>query len=647
LTYQDGMTTVAAYNYTLDTVGNRTRVDELGGDYTTWGYDNQYRLTNETIHDGGSTISSSYTYDDVGNRTSQTVNGQATAYSYNALDQMTQAVTGGVTTTYAYDGRGNLATTTTGSDVTTYSWDALDRLTTVDMPVGADSAYTYDPNGYRVLQTLGSDTTNYLWDEFSAYGDVVRETNGTGTELANYTLANQQLIAQVRGGTANYYLQDGQGSTRALTNATGDITDTYNYLAYGQVYSQTGTTTNSYLYTGQQFDSATGLYDLRARYYDPGLGRFVSRDTYPINYRNPIELNRYGYVGNNPINHQDPLGLYIATDRALTETNVSMSIVRASTMLTHRIIQSRLVLAAIVMLLIWLIALIEFLYFIPPSIDTPPHTDPTPDPKPTPPPYTPPQNPPTGPQTPPGPIPGTATPPGPTTGPQTPPLPTPGTPPGEESDPTPEPEPEPDPDPTDPPQTDECDPTVDPDCARRRATTIVELGAGDYSNAIAMKAANSSAAVWATNLRSDWQMGKGFHQGGLSSSDYPIIKVYLGWQEAQVRGLQVGDTSSLENADVRPDHIGDLVYTIMPYPATAGQFGRDAARIASTKPGTTVAVTGGASGSANAFVQGFQAVRPGSVFVDVLGSPFGNPGIGWDNRSWEAGPYITKIHVVP
>ncbi|MBZ0318910.1 MAG: hypothetical protein K8L91_21020 [Anaerolineae bacterium] len=309
LTYQDGMTTLAAYNYTLDTVGNRTRVDELGGDYTTWGYDNQYRLTNETIHDGGNTISSSYAYDDVGNRTSQTVNGQATTSSYNALDQMTQSVTGGTTTTYAYDGRGNLATTTMGSDVTTYSWDALDRLTTVDMPAGADSAYTYDPNGYRVRQTLGSDTTNYLWDEFSAYGDVVRETNGTGTELANYTLANQQLIAQVRGGAASYYLQDGQGSTRALTNATGDITDTYNYLAYGQLYNQTGTTTNPYLYTGQQFDSATGLYDLRARYYDPNVGRFVSRDTYPINYRNPNQLNRYGYVSNNPINKVDPTGL--------------------------------------------------------------------------------------------------------------------------------------------------------------------------------------------------------------------------------------------------------------------------------------------------------------------------------------------------
>lgn len=308
LTYQDGMTTLAAYNYTLDTVGHRTRVDELGGDYTTWGYDDQYRLTDETIHDGGSTLSSSYTYDDVGNRTSQTVNGQATTYSYNALDQMTQSVTGGVTTTYAYDGRGNLATTMTGSDVTTYTYDALDRLITAQVPGSSAAAYTYDPSGQRVRQTVGSDTTNYLWDELSAYGDVVRETNGTGTELASYTLAGSQLLGQTRSGVTSYYLSDGQGSTRALLNGTGDLTDTYDYTAFGEIYNQTGSTLNSYLYTGQQFDSLTGLYSLRARYYDPGLGRFVSRDTYPINYRNPIELNRYGYTANNPINRYDPTG---------------------------------------------------------------------------------------------------------------------------------------------------------------------------------------------------------------------------------------------------------------------------------------------------------------------------------------------------
>lgn len=104
-------------------------------------------------------------------------------------------------------------------------------------------------------------------------------------------------------------MQDGQGSTRALANASGVLTDAYSYTAFGTIYNQSGSTLNSYLYTGQQFDSLTGLYSLRARYYDPNVGRFLSQDTYPVDYQYPIELNRYGYSANSPINLSDPSGL--------------------------------------------------------------------------------------------------------------------------------------------------------------------------------------------------------------------------------------------------------------------------------------------------------------------------------------------------
>ena len=150
----------------------------------------------------------------------------------------------------------------------------------------------------------------YHWplDNSNSNGTHPYEYDGSGAELASYVLGGTELVSQTQSGTTSYYLQDGQGSTRALTDSSGVVTDTYSYTAFGELFAQTGTTENSYLYTGQQFDSLTGLYDLRARYYNPAMGRFLSQDTYPYNFGNPVELNRYGYVGNNPINLTDPTG---------------------------------------------------------------------------------------------------------------------------------------------------------------------------------------------------------------------------------------------------------------------------------------------------------------------------------------------------
>ncbi len=91
-------------------------------------------------------------------------------------------------------------------------------------------------------------------------------------------------------------------------NGSGPVTDSYTYDAFGTLQSSTGSTVNPYLYAGQQFDSLTGLYSLRARYYDPASGRFLSRDTATIDLSNPVELNRYSYAQDNPINLSDPSG---------------------------------------------------------------------------------------------------------------------------------------------------------------------------------------------------------------------------------------------------------------------------------------------------------------------------------------------------
>jgi RHS repeat-associated protein len=114
------------------------------------------------------------------------------------------------------------------------------------------------------------------------------------------------LISMTDGaGVTSYYLSDGLGSTAQLTDSAGAVTDTYAYDVFGAPRAVTGTTSNDFRYTGQQDDrnANRGLYYLRARAYDPALGRFLQQDPLPL-------INRYAYVGDNPVNFADPSGLF-------------------------------------------------------------------------------------------------------------------------------------------------------------------------------------------------------------------------------------------------------------------------------------------------------------------------------------------------
>jgi RHS repeat-associated protein len=108
-----------------------------------------------------------------------------------------------------------------------------------------------------------------------------------------------------------------------LTSSAAAVTDTYRYSAFGDIETQTGTTLNSYLYTGQQFDASTGLYSLRARYYDAAVGRFLSRDTWAIDRQNPMELNRYVYAAGNPVRWGDPSGHSSLLERDIVDLNAA------------------------------------------------------------------------------------------------------------------------------------------------------------------------------------------------------------------------------------------------------------------------------------------------------------------------------------
>jgi len=112
----------------------------------------------------------------------------------------------------------------------------------------------------------------------------------------------------VSSGQRSFYGYDGNGNTRYLTATNATISDTYVYGAFGTLLASTGSTPNDYRFAGEQFDSSLGLCYLRARYLNPGTGRFWTRDTHPGNDQDPISLHKYLYCGNNPVNCVDPSG---------------------------------------------------------------------------------------------------------------------------------------------------------------------------------------------------------------------------------------------------------------------------------------------------------------------------------------------------
>jgi RHS repeat-associated protein len=108
----------------------------------------------------------------------------------------------------------------------------------------------------------------------------------------------------------SYYLVDGLGSTRLLTDGLGQVLNSYGYEAFGETTSQSGTASNKYQFAGEQFDSALGDYYLRQRFYDTSSGRFGRMDTYHGVLSSPVTLNKYVYGNANPINYTDPSGYF-------------------------------------------------------------------------------------------------------------------------------------------------------------------------------------------------------------------------------------------------------------------------------------------------------------------------------------------------
>lgn len=166
------------------------------------------------------------------------------------------------------------------------------------------SSYIYNGDGDRVSETNDGVTTTYVVNTVPELAAVLMETTGGTT---TYHIYGHDLLYSIVGTTPHYLHSDALGSTIATTDASGNVEQTLEYDVFGRLRGFTGANGTKYTFAGEEND-ASGLVYLRARYYDPAVGRFLSRDPFPADVLDTQTVNRYAYVKNNPTNYVDPSG---------------------------------------------------------------------------------------------------------------------------------------------------------------------------------------------------------------------------------------------------------------------------------------------------------------------------------------------------
>ncbi|MCZ6789325.1 MAG: hypothetical protein O7D33_05215 [Chloroflexi bacterium] len=313
-----GVTTISRFAYTYDAASNRITRTTTNG-IANYDYDALNRLTDATQPDPVDPLqqlTEAFQYDPVGNRTSSHL---ATGQVHDVANRLLEDSN----FTFSYDANGNLIEKIdkANGDRTVYTYDVENQLVQVEKftvagglsPV-VSAIYRYDALGRRIekdvsgIMTL---TTRYIFDN----EDILLELDGNNQVVARYTHGPgiDEPVIMLRGGQPSFYHADGLGSVWDLTDFAGSAVRSYTYDSFGNLLSNTGSVTNPYTYTGREFDTESGLYYYRARYYDPNVGRFLQGD--PLGLPG-VPINGYAYTQNNPTNLTDPSG-FIANKAAV------------------------------------------------------------------------------------------------------------------------------------------------------------------------------------------------------------------------------------------------------------------------------------------------------------------------------------------
>jgi RHS repeat-associated protein len=301
----------SAVQFQYDALSRRTKLVYENGCSTNYGFEFDNDLSGMLHNFVGSNVEFKYSFDNANQMATHRVSDPAnfrwtppapSTTAYGTASNINQYPTvGGTAQTYSTDG--NL----TNDGTFKYEFNS-ERMMTRVRNAGTNAIiadYLYDPAMRQRQKNVGGVKTNYYYAGFQRLADYDGSAGTPGTLLNRYvygTGMDEILIQITAGGTKTYYHSNHQGSVIATTNSSGAVLNRYTYGPFGESAALTGTTHG---YTGQRYDSETGLYYFKMRQYLPKLGRFLQAD--PIGMAGGMNL--YAYVGNSPLSGTDSLGL--------------------------------------------------------------------------------------------------------------------------------------------------------------------------------------------------------------------------------------------------------------------------------------------------------------------------------------------------
>ena len=312
--------TLISINYIRGLGGEPVEVRYGDGSYIAIAYDDAFRLERETYYNSINEIMSDveYIFDQAGRRTLLIEDGQQTAYEYSSgywlevVDRL-----GDDDTWYDYDADGRVVEIQNGTEVYGLDFNAFDRLEGIDFANDADDVYyLYDADGRRIGRELLNGSQIILTAPLPGSGLdspylIVDESNNL---VMGYVYAGDQPLLRFDQNGPIYYLTDANGSVVGLVDQNGELVAQFLYDSYGNIIHSESTNVSLPSSVGGDFRfqgmwlEDTGLYFVRARYYDPSTGLFLSRDPVQPDINTPESFNPYQFVYNNSWVYQDPSG---------------------------------------------------------------------------------------------------------------------------------------------------------------------------------------------------------------------------------------------------------------------------------------------------------------------------------------------------